>query len=128
MRKTLLGKDCGLDCVIRDHLQQCASDGLIDPHATDPEADPVARKLADALIAMCVRGLRTVEDAHHSRAAATSHEARKQSSPTTGAFSRSALLHMRILRERLLVFLKLSPADVPRVMVLQQDVPGLHRL
>ena len=68
----------------------------------------------------------TVEDAHHPAAATTAHHTGQQRPATTGRFACHAFLHVRVLGDHRLVFLELLPADVPWVVVAQQDVPRRH--
>jgi hypothetical protein len=75
--------------------------------------------IAAALIAMSVAFPHAVEDAHHSSAPPTPHQPGEQSAAAARRFARAVLLHMRVLKQELLIVLVLVPADVTRMIVAQ---------
>src|SRR5262245_30657934 len=79
--------------------------------------------IAAALITMSIAFRHAVEDTHHSSAPAAPHQAGEQRAASARRFARAVLLHMRVLKQELLVVLILLPADVARMIVAQQDIP-----
>jgi hypothetical protein len=93
-------KDCGFDGAVRDCLQILQSDGAIDPHASDADAQSCAHMgvIAAALIAMSVAFPHAVEDTHHSSASTTPHQPGEEGAAAARRFARAILLHMRVLK------------------------------
>jgi hypothetical protein len=115
---------------VRDCLQNLQSDRAIDPHTADANAQSRAHMgiIAAALIAMSVAFPHAVEDTHHSSAPTAPHQTGEQCAAATRRFARAVLLHMRVLKQELLIVLIFLPADVARMIVAQQDIPFISGL
>src|SRR6202158_6623908 len=72
--------------------------------------------------------LRTIGHPHRPPTTAATYQSGQQGATAAGRLSLGPALHMRVLRDQLLVRLVLFPADVAGVMIAAQDVPSGHRL
>src|SRR6266576_3618836 len=102
--------------------------GSIDTNAAGSNAEPTTHTLsiAAALISMGMARSGPVEDAQHASAPTATHQPGQQGAAAAGRLSIRPFLHVRVLREHLLVLLKLLPTDVAGMMVAKQHAPGLH--
>ena len=130
LHREIGGLDCGVDGLFRDGLDDLRSDGAIDPDTADADAQPSAdvTVVAAAMIAVGMARLRAIEHPHRPAATAAAHQSGQQGSTAASRLPLGAPLHMRVLRDQLLVRFVLFPADVPGMVIAQQDVPRSHRL
>src|SRR5438270_10536138 len=80
--------------------------------------------VAAAMVAVSMARLRAIEHPHCAAATGAAHQSGQQGSAAAGRLAIGPALHMGILRDQLLVFLVLFPADIARVVIAQQDVPS----
>ena len=114
-------KDGGFHGAVGHRLENLQSDRAINPHASDADTQPRAHMgvIAAALIAMSVAFAHAIEDPHHSSAPTAPHQPGKQRVTAARRFARAILLHVRVLKQELLIVLVLLPADVARMIVAQ---------
>jgi hypothetical protein len=103
---------------------------LVDAYATDADAKAGANMgvVAAALLTVGVALRHAVEHAHHSPALATADQPGQQRPPTTSRLAIAVLLHMGVFEQQALVFLKVLPADVARMMIVDERRPFLSGL
>ncbi|MCZ4093698.1 hypothetical protein [Sinorhizobium psoraleae] len=119
------GEDRRLDSAVRDRFQNLGCDCAIDSYATNTnaQADTDVRVVAAALVTVGV-ALRTAVEIH----ASFCRSVRSASAPSAGRaaarrFARAVLLHVRVLKQKLLILFILLPTDKAAMIVAQQNVP-----
>ena len=119
------GLDRGFDSVFRDGLHDLRGNGAIDPDAADADAQSGADMtvVAAAMVAVGMARIACRRRPASSGRSDRNAPAGQQGPTATRRLPRGTLLHMRVLRDQLLVRLVLFPADVAGVMIAQQDVP-----